>query len=79
MTVGRDSLSRSESVMVAAIEEGIPALVDAPGIIADFHFMVRKKAASQLPSWLDRACQSLVTSFGSTPTLKYLPWYQRAR
>ena len=48
MTIGRTGVSKSESVMIAAIEEGIPTLVEARQIIADFHEMIRKKAASQL-------------------------------
>jgi transposase len=65
MTTARDNLSKVESVMIAAIEGGVPSVVEAREIIADFHAMVRKKAIIDLPSWLDRACQSLVASFGN--------------
>ena len=65
MTTARDNLSKAESVMIAAIEGGVPSVVEAREIIADFHAMVRKKAIMDLPSWLDRACQSLVASFGN--------------
>lgn len=65
MTVGRDDLSKAETVMIAAVEKGVPALVEAREIIADFHTMIRKKDARELPSWLERAGQSLVASFGS--------------
>ena len=65
MTTGRASLSKSESVMIAAIEKGVPALVEARKIIADFHDMVRRKAALSLPAWIERACHSLVASFGN--------------
>lgn len=65
MTVGRATLTKSESVLIAAIEEGVPALVEARQIIADFYDMVRRKAASSLPSWIERACHSLVASFGN--------------
>ena len=65
MTIGRTNLSKSESVMIAAIEEGVPILVEARQIIADFQEMIRKKAASQLAAWLERTCRSLVASFGN--------------
>jgi hypothetical protein len=34
---GRDTLSKAESVRIAAIEAGVPALVEAREIIAAFH------------------------------------------
>lgn len=37
MTIGRDTLSKSETVTIAAIEQGVPLLVEAQEIIADFH------------------------------------------
>lgn len=39
MTTGRTTLTNSESVVIAAIEKGVPALVEARQIIADFHDM----------------------------------------
>lgn len=65
MTTSRDSLSKSESVTIAAIEEGVPALVEARQVISDFHGMVRTRAVAQLPAWIDRAATSLVTSFAN--------------
>jgi transposase len=65
MTTSRDNLSKSESVTIAAIEEGAPDLVEARQIINDFHAMVRTRAAAQLPAWIDRAAASLVSSFAS--------------
>lgn len=43
MTIGRDTLSKAETVIVAAIEGGVTALVEARETIADFHAMVRSK------------------------------------
>jgi transposase len=63
MTVGRDTLSKAETVTVAAIEAGVPALVEAQGIIAQFHGMIRRKASAELSSWIERARASLVASF----------------
>jgi len=65
MTIGRDTLSKAESVTVAAIEAGVPTLVEAREIIAEFHMMIRRKAAAELTPWIERARASLVASFAS--------------
>jgi transposase len=65
MTNGRDTLSKSETVTIAAIEQGVPLLVEAREIIAAFHAMIRKKAHVELEPWLERACASLVMSFAN--------------
>ncbi len=65
MTIGRDTLSKAETVTVAAIEAGVPTLVEAREIIAEFHMMIRRKAAAELTPWIDRARASLVASFAS--------------
>ena len=43
MTIGRDMLTKAETVTVAAIEAGVPTLVEAREIIAEFHMMIRRK------------------------------------
>ncbi|MEY9423658.1 transposase [Bradyrhizobium barranii subsp. barranii] len=63
MTVGRDTLSKAETVTVAAVEAGVPPLVEAREIIAEFHGMIRRRAAAELSSWIERARASLVASF----------------
>ena len=63
MTNGRDLLSKSETVTVAAIETGVPPLVEARTLILEFQSMIRNNAAAGLETWLERAYQSLVTSF----------------
>jgi transposase len=65
MTIGRDNLTKAETVTIAAIEDGVPALVEAREIIADFHAMIRMKRAEPLSSWIDRASQSLVASLAN--------------
>jgi transposase len=65
MTIGRDTLSKAETVTVAAIEAGIPTLVEAREIIADFHMMIRRKVEAGLTPWIERARPSLVASFAS--------------
>ncbi|EDP61173.1 hypothetical protein BAL199_09340 [alpha proteobacterium BAL199] len=65
MTIGRDYLSRSDTVTVAVIEAGVPLLVGAREIIASFQAMVRKKSLADLAPWLERARTSLVASFAN--------------
>ncbi|MCW2318886.1 transposase, partial [Rhodoblastus acidophilus] len=65
MTIGRADLSKSETVAVAAIERGAPALVEARDIIASFQAMIRKKAKADLDPWLGRARSSLVAYFAN--------------
>jgi transposase len=65
MTIGRDTLSKAETVTIAAIEAGVPTLVEARGRIAEFHIMIRRKAVAGLSPWIERARTSLVASFAS--------------
>ena len=63
--MARDALSKSETVTIAAVEQGVPLLVEAREIITAFHTMIRKKARADLDPWLERACASLVASFAN--------------
>ena len=63
MMVGRDTLSKAETVTVAAIEAGVPTLVEARENIAAFHLMIRRGAAAELSSWIEHARASPVASF----------------
>lgn len=63
LTVGRDRLSRSKTVTVAAIEGGVPLLVEAREIVAGFQAIVRTRSLDALEPWLQRAERSLVASF----------------
>ena len=65
MTVGRDLLTKAETVTVAALEAGVPILVEAREIIAEFHMMIRRKLEAGLSSWIERAGVSLVASFAN--------------
>jgi len=65
MTVGRDRLSKAETVTVATIENGVPLLVEAREIIATFQAMIRGRSLSDLTPWLERARTSLVASFAN--------------
>jgi len=65
MTIGPDDLSKAETITVAAIEGGVPLLVEAREIIAAFQAMIRKKSLLDLEIWIERARSSLVASFAS--------------
>jgi hypothetical protein len=56
MTNGRDALSKSETLTIAAIEKGVPLLVEAREIIIAFHAMIRKKTHVDLDhGWNEHA------------------------
>src|SRR5206468_1816290 len=59
MTFGRDRLSKAETVTVAALEAGVPALVEAREFVANFQAMIRHKTAAALTPWIERV--SLLT------------------
>lgn len=68
MTSGRDRLSKAETVTVAALEAGLPALVEARELIASFQAMIRHKTVAGLTPWIERARASLVSSFANGVT-----------
>ena len=61
MTIGRDLLTKPETVTVAAIEARVPTLVE---IIAEFHLMIRRKTEAGFIPWIERARASLVAASG---------------
>ena len=65
MTTGRDTLSKAESVTVAAVEAGVPALIDARKLIERFHTMIRRKSEADLLPWIQDGGASLVASFAN--------------
>ena len=65
MTIDRDLLTKAETVTVAAIEAGVPTLVEAREITAEFHLMIRRKTEAGVIPWIERARASLVASFAS--------------
>ena len=65
MTTGRDMLSKADTITIAAIEDGVPRLVEARETIAMFHAMVRKTLPADLATWIARARTSLVSSFAN--------------
>lgn len=68
MTIGRDRLTKAETVTIAAIESGVPPLVEAREIVGAFQAMIRRRSLADLPLWLERARTSLVASFANGVT-----------
>ena len=65
MTTARDHMSKADTVTIAAIEAGVPTLVDARMLADRFHAMVRKRIEADLDPWIAAASQSLIASFAS--------------
>jgi len=65
LTIGRDTLSKAETVTVAAIEAGIPDLVEARRVVAVFQSMISKKSAAAFETWVAEARASLVAAFAN--------------
>lgn len=65
LTIGRDDLSKAETVTVAAVETGVPSLIEAREIVDSFHVMIRRKVEADLDPWIERANGSLVASFAN--------------
>ncbi|MEC5414427.1 ISL3 family transposase, partial [Aurantimonas sp. C2-4-R8] len=63
VTLKRDHLTKAETVMVAAIEAGAPALADARALIDHFQAMIRSRAVVDLDPWIANASHSLLASF----------------
>jgi transposase len=65
MTIARDQLSKAESITVAAIEAGAPALTEARKLVERFQTMIRKKITLELDPWITEAQASLIGSFAT--------------
>jgi transposase len=63
LTVGRERLSKAETITVAAIESGVTVLVEAREIILEFQGIIRRKSLADLDAWIGRARLSLVAAF----------------
>jgi transposase len=68
MTIGRDQLSKAETLTVAAIESGVESLVQAREVVAAFQTMIRQRALAELGPWIERAKTTLVASFANGVT-----------
>jgi transposase len=65
MTTARDHLSKADTVTIAAIETGVPVLVEARSLIDRFHSMIRGKTVADLDPWIADARTSLIASFAA--------------
>jgi transposase len=65
MTTARDHMSKADTVIIAAIEAGVPTLVAARTLTDRFHMMVRKRTEADLVPWIAAARQSLIASFAT--------------
>ena len=63
MTAARDHLSKADSITIAAIEAGVPMLVEARSLIDRFQSMIRKTVAPDLDPWIADASASLIAAF----------------
>jgi transposase len=60
LTMGRDHLSKADTVTVAAVETGVPGLAEARGLVERFMAMIRTKAETELDGWIEKAKASLI-------------------
>ncbi len=60
MTMARQHLTRADSVIVAAIEAGVPGLADARRLVDQFRIMIRTKVVGGLEAWIKQAQTSLI-------------------
>jgi hypothetical protein len=65
LTLGRERLSKSKTMTVAATESGVAVLVEAREIILEFQGIIRRKALAELDTWISRARSSLVAAFAN--------------
>ena len=55
MTMARDTLSRTQTVILATIDAAVPTLVQAREIVDAFHTLIRRKQEAALDGWLETA------------------------
>ena len=65
MTINRNCLTKADAVVIAAIEAGVPSLIEARALVDQFHDMIRKKDEAKLDVWIANAKRSLVSSFAT--------------
>ena len=58
--MGRDHLTKADTVTVAAVEAGVPGLADARSLVERFQAMIRTRAAAELDGWIEQARTSLI-------------------
>jgi transposase len=63
MLMARDSLTRADAIVVAAIEAAVPALATARELVEQFQTMIRSRNRSELDPWIAKASSGLLSSF----------------
>ncbi|MER0240330.1 hypothetical protein [Fulvimarina sp. MAC8] len=63
MTLKRDHLTKAETIMVVAIENGVPTLANTRTLIDRFQEIIRGRAIVDLDTWIADAGPSLLASF----------------
>ncbi|BAR63686.1 transposase family protein (plasmid) [Bradyrhizobium diazoefficiens] len=58
-------MTKADAVIIAAIEAGVPSLVEARALVDQFHDMIRKKDEAKLDVWIANAKTSLVSSLAT--------------
>ena len=49
MTINRNCMTKADAVVIAAIEAGVPSLIEARALVDQFHDMIRKKGGLSEP------------------------------
>src|ERR1700749_880695 len=65
MTIKRNCMTKADAVIIAAIEAGVPSLVQARVLVDQFHDMIRKKDEAKLDVSIANAKTSLVSSLAT--------------
>lgn len=65
MTIKRNCMTKGDAVVIAAIEAGVPSLVEARALVDQFHDMIRKRDEATLDVWIANAKTSLVSSLAT--------------
>lgn len=76
LATGRDRLTKTETPTVAAVEDGVPALVESREVVGAFQTIVRGKEPKRLDGWLARAEASLVASFARGRSVRTNPRFR---
>jgi hypothetical protein len=62
MTIRRDCMTKADTVVIAAVEAGVPSLVEARTLIDQFHDMIRKKDEANASERCNRELADCVRS-----------------
>jgi len=65
LTTSRERLSRADTLVVAAIENGVAVLTEARAIFGEFQRIIRRQAPTDLEGWIENAKGSLVATFAN--------------